>query len=63
MRIEFGNRSLPVHEAFHRSPSKERVCFGAVGSGKSYTICDEAIAWCLQYPGIRGLICRKTVPE
>ena len=63
MIIEFGNRSLRVHEPFHRSLAKERCNFGAFGSGKSYTICDEAIAWCLEQPGIRGLITRKTVPE
>jgi len=61
--IEFGNRSLRVHEPFHRSSAYERCNFGAFGSGKSYTICDEAIAWCLEQPGIRGLITRKTVPE
>ncbi|MGZ6570460.1 MAG: phage terminase large subunit [Solirubrobacteraceae bacterium] len=63
MIIEFGNRSLPVHEPFHRSLAYERCNFGAFGSGKSYTICDEAIAWCLEQPGIRGLITRKTIPE
>lgn len=61
--IEFGNRSLRVHEQFHRSRAYERCNFGAFGSGKSYTLCDEAIAWCLEQPGIRGLITRKTVPE
>lgn len=39
------------------------MCFGAWGSGKTYALVDEAIAWCLEQPGIRGLICRKTVPE
>lgn len=61
--VIFGNRSLPVHEPFHRSADYERLNFGAFGSGKSYTICDEAIAWCLEQPGIRGLIARKTAPE
>ena len=61
--IEFGNTPLPVHEPFHRSSARERVCFGAVGSGKSYAICDEAIALCLEHPGIDGLITRKTIPE
>jgi PBSX family phage terminase large subunit len=63
MIIDFGNRSLRVHEPFHRSPAYERVNWGAFGSGKSYTGCDEAIAWCLEQPGIRGLIARKTIPE
>lgn len=61
--VIFGNKALEVHAPFHRSPARERCLFGAVGSGKSYAICDEAIAWCLEQPGIRGLITRKTVPE
>jgi PBSX family phage terminase large subunit len=37
--------------------------FGAMGSGKTYAVCAEAIAWALEQPGIRGLITRKTIPE
>lgn len=37
--------------------------FGAFGSGKTYGLCAEAVAWALEQPGIRGLITRKTVPE
>lgn len=63
MRIDFENKPLPVHEAFHRSTAYERMNFGAFGSGKTYAVIDEAIAWSLEQPGIRGLIARKTVPE
>ena len=63
MIITFGNRALPVHEPFHKSTKRERCNFGAFGSGKSFTICDEAIAWCLEQPGICGLVTRKTIPE
>lgn len=54
---------MPIHEAFHRSSSYERFMFGAFGSGKTWAICAESIAWCLEQPGIRGLITRLTVPE
>lgn len=54
---------LPVHGDFHRSSAYERHMFGAMGSGKTYAVCAEAIAWCLEQPGIRGLITRKTIPE
>ena len=37
--------------------------FGAFGSGKTYAVIAEAIAWCLEQPGIRGAIVRKTVPQ
>ncbi len=60
--VVFG-KPLPVHIPFHQSPAKFRVAFGAAGSGKSYAGCDEAIKWCLQYPGIEGMITRVTIPE
>lgn len=55
--------ALAVHAPFHRSSAYERALFGAFGSGKSYAAVDEAIAWCLEQPGIRGLAARKTIPE
>jgi len=61
--INFEYRPLPIHGEFHRSTAYERALFGAFGSGKTYAIAAEAIAWCLEQPGIRGLITRKTVPE
>lgn len=62
-QIDFAYRPLPIHHGFHTSTAYERALFGAFGSGKTYAICAEAIAWCLEQPGIRGLITRKTVPE
>ncbi len=62
-KIEFAYRPLPVHSDFHKSGAYERFLFGAFGSGKTWGICAEAIAWCLEQPGIRGLITRRTVPE
>ena len=63
MNIDFQYRPLPIHHGFHTSGEYERALFGAFGSGKTYAIAAEAIAWCLEQPGIRGLITRKTVPE
>jgi hypothetical protein len=54
---------LAIHEPFHRDAHYERHMFGAMGSGKTYAVCAEAIAWCLEQPGIRGLVTRKTIPE
>jgi PBSX family phage terminase large subunit len=61
--IVFPYRPIPVHADFHRSTSYERFLFGAFGSGKTWAVCAEAIAWCLEQPGIRGLVTRRTVPE
>lgn len=61
--ITFEYSPLPIHADFHRSLAYERFLFGAFGSGKTYAICAEAIAWCLEQPGIRGLVTRRTVPE
>ena len=62
MRVDFNYSPLPVHVPFHTSLAKERAMAGAMGSGKSYALCSEAIAWCLEQPGIRGVICRKSIP-
>ena len=63
MIVNFEYTPMRVHSSFHKSTAYERMLFGAFGSGKTYAIIAEAIAWCLEYPGIRGLITRKTVPE
>lgn len=62
MQVDFAYKPLPVHVPFHVSVAKERALAGAMGSGKSYALCSEAIAWCLEQPGIRGVICRKSIP-
>jgi PBSX family phage terminase large subunit len=63
MDVEFGYKPMPIQVPFHESSAYERVLVGAMGSGKSYAVIAEAIAWCLEQPGIRGAICRKTIPE
>mgnify|MGYP001572394936 FL=1 len=62
-QVTFDTTPLPVHIPFHRSTAYERALFGAFGSGKTYALVDEVHAWCLEQPGIRGLVARKTVPE
>lgn len=37
--------------------------FGAFGSGKTYAICAEAIAFALEQAGSRILVTRRTIPE
>ena len=61
--VELGYRPIPIHAPFHESSAPERFLFGAFGSGKSWALCAEAIAWCLEFPGIRGMVARKTAPE
>lgn len=61
--IVFDYEPMEVHADFHRDTARERALFGAFGSGKTYAIVAEAIAWCLEQPGIRGAIIRKTGPE
>ena len=63
MQVDFTYRPLAVHAPFHQSLAPERALFGAFGSGKSYAILAEAIAWCLEQPGIKGIVIRKTFPE
>lgn len=52
----------PKQAPFHTSNAFERLLVGGFGSGKSYAIVAEAIAWMLEQPGIRGLIARATIP-
>jgi len=61
--INFDYQPLPVHAGFHQSLAYERALFGAFGSGKTFGGIAEVIAWCLEQPGIEGLVSRKTVAE
>lgn len=63
MNVTFGYKAMPIHADFHRSTAKHRMLFGAMGSGKTYAIIAEVIAWCLEQPGIRGMVVRKTYQE
>lgn len=59
--VRFG-APLDVHIPFHKSAAPERALFGAMGSGKTYALCDEAIAVALEQPGSRLVISRWTIP-
>lgn len=63
MLVGFDYTPMPIQVPFHESTAYERVLVGAMGSGKTYAVLAEAVAWCLEQPGIRGAICRKTIPE
>jgi phage terminase large subunit len=45
-------------DAFHAAPEMFKLYGGAMGGGKSYALCAEAIALSCDYPGNRGYICR-----
>jgi hypothetical protein len=61
MRIEFDYQPIRVHVPFHQSTAYERALFGGYGSGKSFALCAEALAFGLEQPGSEILICRKTI--
>ena len=45
---------------FHSSPAIYKLYGGAMGGGKTWALCAEAIALSCDYPGNRGYICRHT---
>lgn len=48
---------------FHTSTAFETLYGGAAGGGKSAAMCAEAVTLCLENPGIRVYIFRRTIPE
>lgn len=48
----------PKQAEFHASPEMYKLYGGAMGGGKTYALCAEAIALSYDYPGNRGYICR-----
>lgn len=46
--------------SFHSSPAMYKLYGGAMGGGKTWALCAEAIALSCDYPGNRGYICRHT---
>ncbi|MBZ4251893.1 hypothetical protein LAJ57_13385, partial [Streptococcus pneumoniae] len=49
--------------AFHASSATFKMMVGALGSGKTATLCVEGLTLSLNHPGNVGLLCRKTLPE
>ena len=56
-------RPTPKQELFLTADKKYVAFGGARGGGKSFAVRLKAILLCLQYPGIRVMIVRKTYPE
>ena len=48
---------------FHASPEMYKLYGGAMGGGKTWALCAEAIALSYDYPGNRGYICRHTLKD
>jgi hypothetical protein len=53
----------PKQIAFHSTPAKHRLQIGGFGSAKSKALLMEAVAMCLNFPGINAIILRKTMPD
>jgi phage terminase large subunit len=51
----------PKQIEFHRAPQLIRLYGGAMGGGKSYAVCGEAVDLSMKYSGNRGVIIRKTL--
>jgi len=48
----------PRQQKFHAAPEMYKLYGGAMGGGKTWALCAEAIALSCDYPGNRGYICR-----
>lgn len=48
----------PRQALFHAAPETNKLYGGAMGGGKTWALCAEAIALSCDYPGNRGYICR-----
>ena len=63
MQLNINYTPNPGQSAFHESNATYKGMVGALGSGKSSTLCVEGFALSMEYPGNVGLIARKTLPE
>lgn len=54
-------KATPRQAKFHASPEMYRLYGGAMGGGKTYALCAEAVALSCDYPGNRGFLCRHTL--
>ncbi len=50
----------PQQAKFHAAPELEKLYGGAVGGGKSVSLCMEGLQLSLDFPGNRGYLARKT---
>lgn len=51
-------KAHPRQVIFHEASETYKLYGGAMGGGKSYALCAEAIALSYDYPGNRGYLCR-----
>lgn len=51
---------LPVHVGWHLTEAREKWNAGAVGSGKTLSLCGDALMWDLRQQGSRLMIARLT---
>ena len=54
-------RANPRQAEFHAAPEMYKLYGGAMGGGKTWALCAEAIALSCDFPGNRGYICRHTL--
>ena len=47
----------------HQAPERYKLYGGAMGGGKSWWLCAEAIKLCLKFPGNRGYMCRDQLVD
>lgn len=57
------NEPLKHQVAFHEMKARHKLFSGGVGSGKTYSLCVEALIASLKYPNNFGLIGTQTYPQ
>lgn len=63
MRLNRDYLPLPGQQGFHSSSALVKYYCGALGAGKSSTLCVEGIALSVEFPGNVGVVARETLPE
>jgi phage terminase large subunit len=63
MKIRFDKYYTPhaSQGPWHASPAKYKLIGGAMGGGKSFSLCGEAVQLSIEVPGNRGVIVRKNL--
>ena len=62
-RIVWDYRPTDRQEVFHRGGARYKLYGGAVGGGKSWALCAEAVKLSLKFPGNRGFLCRHQLVD